>query len=49
MARSIIRGNSGRAALDSAGRLIGAVNTAIYSPPGAYAGIASLPIPSDKA
>jgi S1-C subfamily serine protease len=38
-------GNSGGPLLDSAGRLIG-VNTAIYSPSGAYAGI-GFAIPSD--
>jgi len=40
-------GNSGGPLLDSAGRLIG-VNTAIYSPSGAYAGI-GFAIPSDTA
>ncbi|RMH61869.1 MAG: PDZ domain-containing protein [Zetaproteobacteria bacterium] len=39
-------GNSGGPLLDSAGRLIG-VNTAIYSPSGAYAGI-GFAIPSDR-
>jgi len=39
-------GNSGGPLLDSAGRLIG-VNTAIYSPSGAYAGI-GFAIPSDQ-
>ncbi len=39
-------GNSGGPLLDSAGRLIG-VNTAIYSPSGAYAGI-GFAIPADR-
>ncbi len=39
-------GNSGGPLLDSAGRLIG-VNTAIYSPSGAYAGI-GFAIPVDE-
>ncbi len=39
-------GNSGGPLLDSAGRLIG-VNTAIYSPSGAYAGI-GFAVPADE-